>query len=105
MIWRIRRSPARELASRTISKTTCMLYNPKHTIVPYVISPTRAYCGSRLKLMMIESLSAFKLSSSWHVSTTNRKMGGFSTGRGSRYSIVVLLACSSGGICCSEMSL
>ena len=42
--------------------------------MPYVIRPTRAYCGSRLKLMMIESLSAFKLSSSWHVSTTNKKV-------------------------------
>lgn len=37
---------------------------PIPTIVPYVMRPTRAYAGSRLKLMIIESLSAFKLSSS-----------------------------------------
>lgn len=75
------------------------------TIVPYVMRPTEAYAGSRLRLMMIESLRAFRLSSSWHVSTTKRKMGGVSTGWGRRYSMVVLAACSSGGICCSEMSL
>jgi hypothetical protein len=34
------------------------------TIVPKVISPTKAYGGSKLKLIMMESLSAFKLSSS-----------------------------------------
>ena len=55
--------------------------------------------------MMIESLSAFKLSSSWQVSTTNKKMGADGAGRESRYSIVVLFECSSGGICSAEMSL
>lgn len=73
--------------------------------MPYVIRPTRAYCGSRLKLMMIESLSAFRLSSSWHVSTTNKKIGGAGAGRGRRYSMVVLPGWSSGGICSAEMSL
>lgn len=55
--------------------------------------------------MMIESLSAFRLSSSWHVSTQKRKMGGFGAGLGRRYSMVVLLGCSSGGIWSAEMSL
>jgi hypothetical protein len=55
--------------------------------------------------MMIESFRAFRLSSSWQVSTTNKKIGGAGAGRGRRYSIVVLLGCSSGGICSAEMSL
>lgn len=88
----------------------CVSRSHKHspdppTMVPKVTKPTRAYCGSRLKLMMIESLSAFRLSSSWQVSTTKRKMGGEGAGRGSRYSMVVLLGCNSGGICSAEMSL
>jgi hypothetical protein len=33
-------------------------------MVPYVIKPTKAYGGSKLKLMIMESLRAFKLSSS-----------------------------------------
>jgi hypothetical protein len=70
-----------------------------------VIKPTRAYVGRRLRLMMIESFNAFKLSSSWHVSITNRKIGGALAGLGRRYSMVVLLGCSSGGICSAEISL
>lgn len=54
---------------------------------------------------MIESLSACKLSSSWQVSTTNRKIGGDGAGRASWYSMVVLFGCSSGGIWSWEMSL
>jgi len=54
---------------------------------------------------MIESLRAFKLSSSWQVSTTNRKMGGDGAGRASRYSIVVLVGSNSGGTASAEMSL
>lgn len=54
---------------------------------------------------MMESLSAFKLSSSWQVSTTNRKIGGEGAGLASRYSIVVLFGWSSGGIASCEMSL
>lgn len=75
------------------------------TIVPYVINPTRAFGGSKLKLMMIESFSAFKLSSSWHVSTTKRKIGGDGAGRARRYSIVVFATWSSGGMASGEMSL
>jgi len=55
--------------------------------------------------MMMESLRAFKLSSSWQVSTTNKKIGGEGAGRASLYSMVVLLGCSSGGIVSWEMSL
>jgi hypothetical protein len=40
------------------------------TIVPYVIRPTRAVSGRRLKLITKDSFNAFRLSSSWHVSTT-----------------------------------
>lgn len=47
-----------------------------HTMVPKVMSPTRAYGGIRLKLTTIASRRAFKSSSSIHVSTTNKKMGG-----------------------------
>lgn len=36
----------------------------QHTMVPYVISPTREFSGSRLRLMMRDSLRAAKLSSS-----------------------------------------
>jgi hypothetical protein len=55
--------------------------------------------------MTSEAFKACKLSSSWHVSTTKQKIGGAGAGRASRYSIVVFEGCSSGGICCSEMSL
>ena len=39
-------------------------------MVPNVIKPTKAFAGSSDKLMTSESLNAFRLSSSWHVSTT-----------------------------------
>jgi hypothetical protein len=61
----------------------------KLTIVPYVIKPTNAYGGSKLRAMMIESFNAFKLSSSWQVSTTNRNIGGEGAGLASLYSMVV----------------
>lgn len=75
------------------------------TIVPNVMSPTKAFGGRRLRLITRESFSAFKLSSSWHVSTTYTKIGGDGAGRASRYSIVVLCGCSSGGIASCDMSL
>jgi hypothetical protein len=55
--------------------------------------------------MMIESFSAFRLSSSWHVSTTNRNIGGFGAGWGRRYSMVVPLGWYSGGTWPSAMPL
>jgi hypothetical protein len=58
-------------------------------MVPKVMSPTRAFSGNRLKLMIRDSFRAAKLSSSWHVSTTYRKIGGLGAGRDSLYSIVV----------------
>lgn len=54
---------------------------------------------------MRDSLSAAKLSSSWHRSTTYRKIGGLGAGRASLYSMVVFVGCSSGGIALAEMSL
>lgn len=75
------------------------------TIVPKVINPTSAYGGRKLRLIINDSVSDFKLSASWHVSTTKRKIGGAGAGRARRYSTVVLLPCSSGGICSAEISL
>ena len=75
------------------------------TIVPYVIKPTSAFSGRRLKLMTRDSLRAAKLSSSWHISTTYRKIGGLGAGRESLYSMVVLFGWSSGGIALGVMSL
>ena len=54
---------------------------------------------------MMESFNAFRLSSSWHVSTTKRKIGGDGAGRASLYSMVVLLGWSSGGMTSGVMSL
>ena len=82
-----------------------MRQNVIRTIVPKVISPTKAFCGSRLKLITSDSFKAFKLSSSWHVSTTYKKIGGEGAGRESLYSIVVLCGCSSGGIASCVISL
>jgi len=73
--------------------------------VPKVIKPTNAYGGRRLRLMIIESFSAFRLSSSWQVSTTKTNIGGDGAGRASRYSMVVLFGWSSGGIASWEISL
>lgn len=67
--------------------------------------PTKAYGGSRLKLTMIASRSALRSSSSRHVSTTKRKMGGVGAGRESVYSIVVYFGKSSAGRFVFEMSL
>ena len=55
--------------------------------------------------MIIESFSAFRLSSSWQVSTTKTNIGGDGAGRASRYSMVVLFGWSSGGIASWEISL
>ena len=74
-------------------------------MVPNVIRPTNALGGKRPSDMMMLSLSALSESSSWQVSTTNRKMGGVGAGRASLYSIVVLPGCSSGGMAFSLMSL
>jgi hypothetical protein len=49
----------------TINQPKSHLVKEKeHTIVPNVMSPTKAKGGSRLKLIMMESFNAFKLSSS-----------------------------------------
>jgi len=74
-------------------------------MVPNVTSPTSAFSGKRLKLMTRDSLSADRLSSSWHVSTTYKKIGGLGAGRDILYSIVVLDGCSSGGIALAVISL
>lgn len=74
-------------------------------MVPKVIKPTRAFSGSKLKLMTRDSFSADKLSSSWQVSTTYKKIGGLGAGLESRYSIVVFDGCSSGGIAFAVISL
>jgi hypothetical protein len=80
-------------------------YSLLHTMVPYVISPTRACGGSKLKLMIKESFKAFKESSSWHVSTTNKKIGGAGAGRASLYSIVEYPGDSSSGHAFGPISL
>jgi hypothetical protein len=74
-------------------------------MVPNVIKPTRAYCGSRLKLITSASRNAFRSSSSKQVSTTKRKMGGTGAGLASVYSMVVYLGRSSAGRLVLEISL
>ena len=74
-------------------------------MVPKVTNPTKAFSGSRLKLMTRDSFRADKLSSSWQVSTTYRNIGGLGAGLESRYSIVVFEGCSSGGIAFVVISL
>lgn len=74
-------------------------------MVPYVIKPTRAYGGRRLKLTTIASRRALRSSSSRHVSMTNRKIGGTWAGRESVYSMVVYFGNSSAGRFVFEMSL
>lgn len=64
MIWRTRYILAHALAPRRLSVYSLPPILAVLTIVPYVIRPTRALAGKRLSDMMIESLSAFKLSSS-----------------------------------------
>lgn len=75
------------------------------TMVPNVISPTSAFGGNKLKLTTSVSLSALRSSSSRHVSTTMRKMGGICAGRESVYSMVVYLGSSSAGRLVVLMSL
>jgi hypothetical protein len=48
-----------------------------------VIRPTNAFGGRRDRLIIRESFKAFKLSSSWQVSTIYRKIGGAGAGRAS----------------------
>lgn len=74
-------------------------------MVPYVMSPTSALGGSRLRLTTRVSLSALSSSSSTHVSTQYRKMGGICAGRERVYSMVVYLGSSSAGRLVDEMSL
>ena len=75
------------------------------TIVPKVTNPTRAFSGSRLRLITRDSFNADRLSSSWQVSTTYKKIGALGAGRESLYSIVVFDGCNSGGIAFAVMSL
>jgi hypothetical protein len=77
----------------------------EYTIVPNVTKPTSEFSGRRLKLITSDSFRAFKLSSSWQVSTTYKKIGGLGAGRESLYSIVVLDGCNSGGIALAVISL
>jgi hypothetical protein len=74
-------------------------------MVPNVISPTRAFSGSKLRLITSDSFRAARLSSSWQVSTTYKKIGGLGAGRDNLYSMVVLEGCSSGGIALVLISL
>jgi hypothetical protein len=74
-------------------------------MVPKVINPTYALGGSRLRLTTNVSRSAFNSSSSTHVSTTNKKIGGVCAGRDRVYSIVVYFGSSSAGRLVCEMSL
>lgn len=74
-------------------------------MVPYVIKPTKAYGGSKLKLMTRASRRALRSSSSKHVSTTNKNTGGTWAGRASVYSMVVYFGSSSAGRFVLEMSL
>lgn len=88
-------------ASWTIPFSRCL----SHTMVPNVMRPTSAFSGSKSRLATKDSFKAARLSSSWHVSTTYRKMGGAGAGRDRRYSIVVFELWSSGGIAFAVMSL
>lgn len=76
-----------------------------YTIVPYVINPTKAKGGIKLKLTTSASRRAFKSSSSRQVSTTKRKIGGTGEGLARVYSIVVYLGSSSAGRLVFEISL
>lgn len=59
-----------DLRLRKINFEEVDLAKSEDTIVPYVTSPTSAFAGKRLRLIISESFNAFKLSSSWQVSTT-----------------------------------
>jgi hypothetical protein len=105
MICCTRHNPVHELESRIYKKGSRSRITRIRTIVPYVIRPTRAYGGRRLKLTTIASRSALRSSSSKQVSTTKRKIGGTCAGRLSVYSIVVYFGNSSAGRLVFEMSL
>ena len=83
----------------------CSGKKQEHTIVPKVISPTSAFGGSIPIAAANAPRSAFKSSSSRHVSTTNRKIGGTAAGLANVYSIVVYLGSNSGGRFVFEISL
>jgi hypothetical protein len=74
-------------------------------MVPYVIKPTKAFGGSRLRLTTMVSFKALRSSSSRQVSITKRKMGGICAGRDRVYSMVVYLGSSSAGRLVVEISL
>lgn len=74
-------------------------------MVPYVMRPTSEFSGNKLKLITRDSFKEARLSASWHMSTTYRKIGGAGAGRERRYSMVVFAGCSSGGIALAVMSL
>ena len=106
MILDIPRSQSHELVpSISVSWESTPQASMLLTIVPNVTKPTKAFSGRRLKLMTRDSLSEFRLSSSWHVSTTYRKIGGLGAGRESLYSIVVFDGCNSGGMAFAVISL
>ena len=77
----------------------------ENTIVPNVMSPTSAFGGSIPIAAANAPRSAFKSSSSKHVSTTNKKIGGMAAGLANVYSIVVYLGNNSGGRFVFEISL
>lgn len=88
MTWRIQCIRVRALVPILFrSANSCENSNPQRnyavnpTIVPKVINPTKAFAGKRDKLIIKVSFKAFKLSSSWQVSTTYRKIGGADAGR------------------------
>ena len=73
--------------------------------MPNVIKPTSAYGGISDKLTTRASRRAFRSSSSRHVSTTNKKIGGTCAGLERVYSMVVYFGNSSAGKLVLEMSL
>lgn len=79
--------------------------NKRQTMVPKVMSPTKAVGGKRLKLITSSARRAFRSSSSKHVSTTYRNIGGIWAGRLRVYSMVVYFGKSSAGRLVVEMSL
>lgn len=73
--------------SSFVPRNTQLLLQPSHpsswtcTILPKVMSPTNAVCGIKDSDICRESLRALNSSSSRHVSTTNRKIGGIDWAR------------------------
>lgn len=94
-----------ESTSRVILTESIGPRSELHAIVPNVINPTSALGGSIPMAAAKAPRRAFKSSSSKHVSTTKRKIGGTGTGRASVYSMVVYLGSSSAGRLVLEISL